>query len=221
MNVGNEKLKKLDLSSSFGSEDLEEVLDLPLADLESMIDLLHATLVKSKLLPKDFPKPNIDFEGLKFLIITLCDEFLLEVDVPIMTTHCTSGNQLVVEEVKEEKEKTDPDEDFLSKIFNAKSSVSLSEKDCKDLCAVIISFARKSKSGNFKSQKKKLEEKIIAYQEELIRNRRLLKAREFEVNELQKQIKMLITDRDSLEKTGTTESLNWRRSDLSTENYDF
>ena len=215
MNVGNEKLKKLDLSSSFGSEDIEEALDLPLADLESMIDLLHATLVQSKLLPKDFPKPKTDFEGLKFLIITLCDEFLLEVDVPIMTTHCASGNQLIVEEENE------PEEDLLSKIFNAKSSVFLSEKDCKDLCAVIISFARKSKSGNFKSQKKKLEEKVIAYQEELMRNRRLLKERELEVNELQKQIKMLIKDRGSLENTGTAESMNWRHSDISTENYDF
>lgn len=214
MNVGNEKLKKLDLSSSFGSEDIEEALELPLEDLENMIELLHVTLVQSKLLPKDFPKPKTDFEGLKFLIITLCDEFLLEVDVPIVKTHCSSGNQLIVEE-------KEPEEDLLLRIFNAKSTVFLSEKDCKDLSAVIISFARQSKSGNFKSQEKKLQEKVIAYQEELMRNRKLLKQKELEVDELQKKVKMLIKSRESLEGTGTPESMNWCRSDISTENYEF
>ena len=216
--ANHQKLQKLDLSDSFTSNFSEG--PLLCEDIRSMVNQLYSTLIQAKLLPKHYPRPEASMESLNFLVNTLCDEFLLEVDGPNTETHCSSGrNQRVT--WGDEEECGEQNEDLILKIFNAKSSVRLSEKECRDLTAMIIEMARQSKSGGLQKQKVKFEEKLIGYGEEIIRCKKVLKAKEAEVVELRKQVENLREERESMKKTATPDSLKWDRYDRSSEDNDF
>jgi hypothetical protein len=186
--ASSQKLSKLNLSDSFNSDCMSDRSEIGFEDISNMIDQVYSTLIKSKLLPKDYPKPSTSLENLNNLINTLCDEFLLETDQPATKTHDNSGNVISKEF---QADLNDENGDLISKIFYANRDIMLSEKNCKDLSALIIELARKSKTSSLKKHKDRLEEKVIRYGEELMRSKKVLKLKEIEIQNLRSQIEEL------------------------------
>ena len=201
--AANQQLSKISLSDSFNSDISQESEKITYEELEFMIDQLYSTLLKSKLLPKDYPKPQVSYENLSFLINTLCDEFLLEIDLPMTKTHCSTEYIQSAEETKVVQ-----NEDLINKILFAKSEIVLSEQNCKDLSALILELVRNSHSSHLKKQKEKLEEKIIRYGQELLQSKKTLKTKEKEIKKLKYKIEELLEEKDLLINFSTPEKLN-------------
>ena len=209
MNASSQKLRKLSILSSFSSDLSDESQEFSSEELITMVDQLYDTLIRSRLLPKSYQRPEPCIKNLNFLINTLCDEFLLEIDKPIFTTNCTLSSSYSKEEIQGGDSPEDTPMDLLSKIFQPKNEIFLTEKDCKDISALIIDGARCSKSSTLKKHKEKLENKLIGYGEELMKNKRLVKAKEVEILRLQKEIEDLTEARDF---SGTPISESMRES---------
>ena len=213
--AGNQKLGKIYLSDSF-SNDFSVDSPRTHQDIEDMLNQLYSALLQAKLLPKSFPRPEATMESLNFLVTTLCDEFLLEVDAPITETHNSSGS-FPKKDQRVEDENSEQSEDLLSRIFYTTNSVKLSEKECKDLSAMIIEMARASKSSALQRQQEKLQYKLIEHGQEMIRCKKLLQLKENEIQELRKEVESLYVEREVLTTAPTPDNVRWKIYDKSSE----
>jgi hypothetical protein len=193
----DQQIMKIELSDSFRSDRTSEI-ELSPQEVSQMVDSLHSALIMSKVLSRESPKPEPTLLNLSYLINTVCDEFLLEIDQPMMKTHFSPELQMKilqenpVEIVNEELET----EELLNRLLFADRDIILTEKNCKELSALIIELSKNSSTSELKAHKQKLEEKLICYGEELIKHKRVLKDKEKEVQKLQKQLIHLKEERE-------------------------
>ena len=81
--ASNQKFIKLELSESFDSEisELEENVHI-----KSILEKVYLTLIQSRVIPKDSKHPECSLNNLQYFVNILCDELLLEIDLPTSRT---------------------------------------------------------------------------------------------------------------------------------------
>lgn len=209
--AADQKIRPITLSDAFSSNRSSEITYSP-NEISQMVDNLYNTLISSKVLPKETPKPEPTIQNLKILTSTICNEFLLEIDQPILKTHSSpeilgkplEGKKILeIEELKKEHKENEDNakseleiEDLLNQLLFADQDVVFSEKNCKEIAALMIDLSNNSSTNKLKNQKQMLEEKVICYGEELVRSKRVVKDKAIEVKKLEKQLNHLKEDRE-------------------------
>ncbi|OMJ93576.1 hypothetical protein SteCoe_3412 [Stentor coeruleus] len=209
--AADQKIRPITLSDAFSSNRSSEITYSP-NEISQMVDNLYYTLLSSKVLPKETPKPEPTLSNLRILISTICNEFLLEIDQPILKTNCSpefigkplEDKKILENEESKKEHKVNEDnmkseleiEDLLNRLLFADQDVVFTEKNCKEIAALMIDLSNNSSTNKLKNQKQMLEEKVISYGEELVKSKRLVKDRENEVKKLEKQLIHLKEDRE-------------------------
>jgi hypothetical protein len=185
----SQQATKLNLSDSFSNEEIEDS-NLSRDEISALIDQIFTTLIKSKVLPKDYPRPETSLSSLSRLIDTICDEFLLEIDLPSYRTHTSTRNPPSVQEPRISFPGNSAD-DLINRIFKANKSFVLTEQNCRDLTCSVIELSKKSQSHGLREKTTKLEGVLIRYTEELVKTRKTIKQKEIEIQRLKNEIEFL------------------------------
>ena len=181
----NQKLNKLDISDSSDSSYCQEELDIEL--IHSMINQIFGCLVQAKVLSKDSPQPDDTMMNLNYLVNTLCDEFLLEIDLPTARTHCSTEETSKPSEVSMSEDEEPAD--VLTKLFTTSKPLVLSAKSCALLKELIVNLSRGAMSKEILKKVKQTDEKIALYGETILNYSKKLKEKDREIEILKKQLK--------------------------------
>jgi hypothetical protein len=185
--ASNQKLNKLELSDSFDSnENLSETSET----LENLIDEIFLTLIQSKTLPKESKRPEYSMSSLDYLVNTLCDEFLLEIDLPTARTHCSTEENAVKTGEVSVIEDEDVN-DLMNRVFFSSQPVFLSAASCKVLKSMFFSLLRNPEQDNLQQKLMKVNEKVSIYAEALLNYSIKVKEKDNEIERLKKELEEL------------------------------
>lgn len=185
--ASNQKFSKLELSESFDSEvsELEENIQI-----KSVLEKVYFTLIKSKVIPKESKHPECSLNNLEYFVNVLCDELLLEIDLPTSRTHCsvdeTSHKQNEFSLLEE-----DDDSDILTKLFQSSKPFVVNNQNRLIILKVLRDLSDNTETEELKKKVSTLQEKLSLYGEAFMKMKIRDQEKTREIENLRRELQTL------------------------------
>ena len=149
----------MELSESFDSEisELEENVHI-----KSILEKVYLTLIQSRVIPKDSKHPECSLNNLQYFVNILCDELLLEIDLPTARTHCS------VDETSQKQNELslledDDDSDIMTKIVQSTKPFVVNNQNRLVILRVLRDLSNSTETEELKQKVSLLQEKLSLY----------------------------------------------------------